>query len=185
MTSRTPKETGSTGSGRGIETFADDARTLSSDAFEDRLGGAFMILTATGFKPDGGNTSTEMILLDMPEDGAERTAGVSVLVFPIRPAQASYTHLITVGRTSKNDVMIPDISVSRFHAYFKRGSGGTYQVLDAGSTNGTTVNGFSVPTKGTGSPVDLKSGDSVRLGQTEFTFLEAGALREFVLKFEK
>ena len=57
-------------------------------------------------------------------------------------------------------------------------------MLDAGSTNGTTVNGVSVPPKGAGAPVDLKTGDSVRLGQMEFTFLEAEALREFVLKFD-
>lgn len=185
MTGQTEKETGQVGSGRKIESFLDDARSLACDAFEGRHGGAFMLLTATGFKLDGSNASTEMILLDAPEDAGERTAGVSVLVFPIQPTEASHTHLITVGRTSKNDVTIPDISISRFHAYFKRGSDGRYQVLDAGSTNGTTVNGFSVPTQGAGAPVDLKSGDSVRLGQTDFTFLEAEALREFVLKFEK
>ena len=185
MSSRTATKPGRIGSGEGVESFVDDARALSSDAFEDRHGGAFMLLTATGFKSDGSNTSTEMILLDSEDDGGERTAGVSVLVFPIRPTEASHTHLITVGRTLKNDVAIPDVSVSRFHAYFKRGSDGSYRVLDAGSTNGTTVNGVSVPTKGAGSPVDLKSGDSIRLGQTDFTFLEADALREFALRFEK
>jgi hypothetical protein len=32
--------------------------------------------------------------------------------------------------------------------------------------------------------VDLKSGDNVRLGQVELTFLSAEALREFVLAYE-
>jgi len=173
-----------TGSGRSIESFVDDARALSLEDFEDRHGGGFLLLTAAGFKPDGGSTSTEMILLDEPANAAERTAGVSVLVFSLLAASSAHTHLVTVGRTSKCDVTIPDISVSRFHAYFKRASSGTYQVLDAGSTNGTTVNGRSVPTKGTGAPVDLKAGDSVRLGQMEFTFLGSAALRDFAQKFE-
>ncbi len=185
MNIQSADETGAIGSGQRIEDFRDDARALACDAFEDRHGGAFLLLTAAGFRPDGGNTSTEMMLLDSPEDAGERTAGVSVLVFPVRPARPSHTHLITVGRTSKNDVTIPDISVSRFHAYLKRGSDGRYQMLDAGSSNGTTVNGLTVPTKGAGSPVDLKTGDSVRLGQTDFTFLEAEALHEFARKFEK
>jgi hypothetical protein len=184
MKNQSENGTGAIGSGQRIENFREDARGLGAEAFEDRHGGGFMILTAAGFKFDRANTSTEMILLDAHEEAGERTAGVSVLVFPIRARKASHTHLITVGRTSKNDVAIPDVSVSRFHAYFKRGRDGRYQVLDAGSTNGTTVNGLSVPSQSAGSPVDLKTGDSVRLGQTDFTFLKAEALREFVLKFE-
>ncbi len=183
MSTQSASLAGPKGSGLEIEGYLDDARDLSSDSFEDRHGGGFLLLTATGFKLDAGSTSTEMILLDEPEEAAERTAGVSVLVFPIRAAESSHTHLITVGRTSNNDVTIPDISISRFHAYFKRGENG-YQVLDAGSTNGTTVNGTSVPTQGAGSPIDLKSGDNLRLGLMELTFLETDALREFALQFD-
>lgn len=173
------------GSGMKIESFVPDAKALQTVDFEEQHGSGFLLLTATGLKHDKGVSSTEMILLDDEPDVGERTAGVSILVFPIRPAAGAHTHLVTAGRTSKNDVVIPDTSISRFHAYFKRGADGVWQVLDAGSTNGTTVNGTSVPTKGTGAPLDLKPGDSVRLGQMEVTFVEAEALRDFVLKFDK
>lgn len=173
------------GSGLKIEAFVDDAKSLVADEFEDRHGAGFLLLSATGLKPDKGVSSTEMILLDDEPGAGERTAGVTILAFPLRPASGVHTHLVTAGRTSKNDVVIPDISVSRFHAYFKCGADGTWQVLDAGSTNGTTVNGRSVATKGAGAPTDLKPGDSVRLGQMELTFLTAEALRDFALKFER
>ena len=48
---------------------------------------------------------------------------------------------------------------------------------DAGSTNGTTVNGHAVPRQGHGPPTELSSGDDVRLGQVELTFLDSDALR--------
>ena len=44
------------------------------------------------------------------------------------------------------------------------------------------MNGASVPPRGAGPPTPLKPGDNVRLGQVEFTFTDARALREFVLK---
>jgi hypothetical protein len=61
---------------------------------------------------------------------------------------------------------------------------GEHQIIDAGSSNGTTVNGFSVCTKQAGPPTNLKSGDSIRFGQVDTTFLDAKALRSFVLKFD-
>lgn len=178
--------TSSKGTGQKIESFLKGARELTPDDFGEHYGSGFLLLTATGLKHDGGKSSTEMTLLDDdPGDAAERTAGVSILVFPIRPASGIHTHMVTVGRTSKNDVVVPDISISRFHAYFKQKADGVWQVLDAGSTNGTMVNGFSVPAKGAGAPIDLKAGDSVRLGQMDVTFLDANALRAFALKFDK
>ena len=47
--------------------------------------------------------------------------------------------------------------------------------------NGSAINGDAVPRQGFGPPIDLKSGDNVRLGRVELTFLDADALREFVL----
>ena len=175
-------EQGHNGTGQPIEGFLADAQSMPPEAFAQRHGEAFLILTAAGLKADGSSTSTEVMFLDDAE-GAERTEGVSVLVFPIRRVGAEAAHLVTVGRTSDNDVVVPDISISRFHAFFKRDRDGVFVIQDNGSTNGTTVNGLSVATKATGSPSRLQTGDSVRLGQMDLTFLEASALRDFVVKF--
>ena len=173
------------GEGTSIDGFRADAVELSPVAFEERHGSGFLLLSAAGMKNVASVSSTELLFLaEEKEDAAERTAGLAVLVFPIRAASASHTHLITVGRTSKNDLIFSDISVSRFHAFLKHGPEGGYQIIDAGSSNGTTVNGFSVCTKDAGPPTSLKSGDNVRFGQIDTTFLEASALRSFILKFD-
>ena len=51
--------------------------------------------------------------------------------------------LITVGRTSENDVCIPSKLISRHHARLMVGPGGV-TIEDAGSTNGCFVNGQQV-----------------------------------------
>ena len=166
-----------------IEDLRSDAARLSPEEFADRYGEAFLLLSSTGFKQPKSATSTEVLLLDSDEDGGERTAGVSVRVMPIRSAKDSLTHLVTVGRASTSDVAIADISVSRFHAYFKRSPAGGFQLFDAGSTNGTIVNESSVWKKEAGPARDVKSGDNIRFGQVDVTFLEADALRSYVAKF--
>ena len=179
-----PEQTGSTTtSGLRIEDLRSDAARLSPEEFENHHGSAFLLLSSTGFKQPKSASSTEVLLLDLGEEVGERTAGVSVRVVPIRAAQDSLTHLITVGRATKNDVTISDISVSRFHAFFKRGPTGGFQLQDAGSSNGTIVNETSVCTKEAGPPAVVKSGDNIRFGQVDVTFLEVDALRSYVSKF--
>ena len=166
-----------------IENLRSDAAGLSTEEFEDRYGSAFLLLSSTGFKQPKGTASTEVLLLDLDEDAGERTAGVSIRVVPVRAGENALTHLITVGRRGDSDVTVADISVSRLHAFFKRNPDGGFSLQDVGSTNGTTVNEFSVCTKEMGPPTDVKSGDNIRFGQVEVTFLEVDALRSYVVKF--
>jgi hypothetical protein len=172
------------GSGSPIEAYQAEARSLSPSEFEDRHGAGFLLLSTAGLQVPSGPSMTEVRLDDGDETGGECTADVSVLVYPLRRGAQSVGHLITLGRTSNNDVVVPDLSVSRFHAFVKAGTGGPLQLQDANSTNGTTVNGRSIPAQGQGPAADLKSGDSVRLGQVEFTFVDATAMREFALAHE-
>jgi hypothetical protein len=173
------------GSGVSVKQFLGDAESLSAPDFEELHGGGFLLLSAAGLTPPESTYSTRVELDSSAPDPSEMTAGLRLLVFPVRRTERSITHLITVGRMTNNDVVVPDISVSRFHAFVKHGENGGFQIQDGGSTNGTTVNGNGVPPRGAGPPTDLKSGDSVRLGQVEFTFLEAPALRDFLLEFRK
>jgi hypothetical protein len=47
---------------------------------------------------------------------------------------------ITVGRTQNNDIVLDAGSISKFHAFFRIERDG-YSLIDAGSTNGTIVDG--------------------------------------------
>ncbi len=48
---------------------------------------------------------------------------------------------ITIGRTPNNDIVLLSPAISKFHGYFRVTRGLTYELVDAGSTNGTLVNG--------------------------------------------
>ena len=160
-----------------------DARSLSLDEFEDRHGSAFLLLTAADLALPTGPATTE-VRLAFDESPADSTASLSLVAYPVRRTGRSVGHLITVGRAANNDLAIPDLSISRFHAFLKQDAG-RWQLQDAGSTNGTTVHGEAVPRQGHGAPVEVKAGDNVRLGQVELTFLGVEELRDFALKLER
>jgi len=98
--------------------------------------------------------------------------------------------MITVGRTRNNDIVLPDESVSKFHAFFREADAteppapadGPRRMLlqDAGSRNGTLFNGGPVPTAKQGDPLVVSMGGQVRFGLVELTFLDAAGLRELV-----
>jgi len=145
--------------------------------FEDRYGSAFLMLWHGDLAVHEGPGET-CVEFESHESGHSSGAGDAPLVHPIRRTGRTAGDLVTVGRTSQNDVVIPDASVSRHHAFFEQGAEGRYSLQDAGSTNGTTVNGASVPVQGEGPPVALKSGDMVLIGQVCLRYLEVGRLRE-------
>ena len=172
------------GSGVPIRDLRADAKALARDEFEERHGRAFLVLSAaelTAARP----TITEVRLDDDCHARVESTASLSLIVFEVRRNGRSASHLITLGRAPDNDVVVPDVSVSRFHAFVKEGGTRHWLMQDAGSTNGTTVNGHSVPRQGNGPPTELTSGDDVRLGQVELTFLDSEALVSFALRLER
>ena len=68
--------------------------------------------------------------------------------------------LITIGRDSTNTIQINDAEISRRHALLEF-QGGKYVIKDAGSTNGTHVNGQRLA-----AAYVLKPGDVVSFGET-------------------
>ncbi|MCM3903986.1 MAG: GAF domain-containing protein, partial [Pyrinomonadaceae bacterium] len=71
---------------------------------------------------------------------------------------------ITLGRSARNDLCIPDPFASRVHAEVRR-EGDEYFLQDLGSANGTVYNGLTVD--GT---VPLTSGGRIQIGETEIIF---------------
>jgi len=49
-----------------------------------------------------------------------------------------------IGRDPKNEIVVDDLLVSRFHAELRARSDGLHELIDLGSANGTFVNGRSV-----------------------------------------
>jgi hypothetical protein len=172
------------GSGVPIRELRADAKALARAQFEERHGRAFLLLSAADLSTPRPSI-TEVRLDDDAPARVESTANLALMVYALRRNGRSAGHLITVGRAPDNDVVVPDVSISRFHAFVKQGANGGWLMQDAGSTNGTTVNGSSVPRQGHGPPAELSSGDDVRLGQVELTFLDSEALVSFALRLER
>jgi len=68
--------------------------------------------------------------------------------------------LVTIGRHEKNNLVLPDAGVSRFHATVKV-QGSRVMIEDLGSANGISVNGTRVSKK------VLLSGDRIQIGPFE------------------
>jgi ABC-type multidrug transport system ATPase subunit len=49
--------------------------------------------------------------------------------------------VLRIGRAEDNDVVVADLSVSRYHAELRKAALGGYEIADLGSYNGTFVNG--------------------------------------------
>lgn len=76
---------------------------------------------------------------------------------------------ITIGRSARNDVCIPDPFASRVHAEVRR-EGDLYVLQDLGSANGTLYNGERVD-----APITLTPGGRVQIGETEIEFRDQSA----------
>ncbi len=73
---------------------------------------------------------------------------------------------LSMGRSSKNDIVISDILASRFHAEIFK-SGEHYTVRDLGSKNGTMLNGDLLKNEAL-----LKNGDEILIGKWSIMFHE-------------
>jgi len=165
-----------------VRDLLEDTLSLAPDAFEKRHGSAFLLMSAAELKNAIGPRPTQV--RGLPDSPSDRTAHLRLMIYPVVRTERSIFPFVTVGRTQNNDIVFPEVTISRFHAFFKSDDDGDFLLQDAGSTNGTAVNGQPVAVQREGPPTLLKSGDSLRFGAVEVTFLTAQALREFILEFD-
>jgi len=78
-------------------------------------------------------------------------------------SQGRYPKRISIGRSSDKDIVLRAETVSKFHAWLELSIGGTYHVADAGSRNGTRLNGRNV----VGGRMPIAAGDALRFGSVE------------------
>jgi serine phosphatase RsbU (regulator of sigma subunit) len=71
---------------------------------------------------------------------------------------------ITIGRSARNDLCIPDPFASRVHAEVRR-EGDEYLLQDLGSANGTLYNGTTVE-----GVIHLTAGGRIQIGETEIIY---------------
>src|SRR5262245_61825852 len=105
--------------------------------------------------------------LDAPSaHGRVGSETIQMAIYPLaKKPGASFPDRITIGRTPNNDVVVPDHSISRLHAYIRHGNG--WFVADAGSKNGTWLGGAQLAAR---KERALESKTILRLGDVDLTF---------------
>ncbi|MCI1832140.1 MAG: FHA domain-containing protein [Bifidobacterium sp.] len=107
-------------------------------------------------------------------DTITRLSPGTALLISTRGAVSGSRYLLdqdetTVGRDPKADILLDDSTVSRAHAMFTR-SGESFDVIDAGSLNGTYVNRQRVE------QARLKNGDEIMIGKFRLVFFTKSAV---------
>ncbi|HEY1668237.1 MAG TPA: FHA domain-containing protein, partial [Trebonia sp.] len=70
--------------------------------------------------------------------------------------------VVKIGRRPDNDIVVPDLGVSKLHAELRTSPTGRYSISDLGSHNGTFVNGTRINT------VELQDGDIIAIGHATY-----------------
>jgi pSer/pThr/pTyr-binding forkhead associated (FHA) protein len=130
-----------------------------SDQYEPSLTEAFK----SPFAGKGDDSRTRIVVVEGPLTGATY------------PLEAGTT---TIGRKPANTICIPIKSISKAHCSLERSDNGPTVIADAGSTNGTIVNGRRLAPD---SRLQLTNGDTVAIGEVTLLYLDpspsgAGAL---------
>jgi hypothetical protein len=157
-----PTPLGQGATGLPLTSFA--RRLIVEPTFRELWRVPVLVWESTGHVAD----SAEVTLPGMPP--ARPRVG-EPLVFEVRKAPEALNAVagITLGRTSNNDLVIPDESVSRFHGILQLDDGsGQWSLVDAGSRNGTFVRGDR-----------LKPNVRFALGEAESLVLGSVAVRFF------
>jgi hypothetical protein len=109
----------------------------------------------------------------LPHGRESPAVAMNFELFPLtKKPGASFPDRITIGRTGNNDIVIPEHSVSRFHAYVRRDAT-QWVVADAGSKNGSWLDGKALLAR---KERPLASHAVVRLGDVDLLFYLAADL---------
>jgi ABC transport system ATP-binding/permease protein len=128
-----------------------------------------------GHPDDGPAISCSLSIPFVPAPGGP--AAASQPPAPPRPPSAVMslrTTTLRIGRAPDNDVVVADLSVSRYHAQLGKTALGGYEIADLGSHNGTYLNGQRI----TGA-AKVTEADLIGVGPATFR-LDGEELQEFI-----
>lgn len=85
--------------------------------------------------------------LDSQTESLEDGSLLQARVIPLEKRdKSSSERMLFVGRSTNNDIVVPNKMVSKLHAYFCQVPGSEiFQLVDMNSTNGTFINGKKIP----------------------------------------
>jgi pSer/pThr/pTyr-binding forkhead associated (FHA) protein len=148
---------------------------LPDAAFETQCGKAMLMVRGSSAP-----SRIDQSMNTMPGASGDLPTGDTVItLIPLVKSDRNTFNFISVGRTGNNDVVLIDTTLSKFHAFFRE-ENGVITLMDAGSRNGTTVDGVAVPVRGNGDPVVLNQISEIRFGSVAASFMPLAKVRRFV-----
>lgn len=165
---------------RRVHTYLKQRREEPRHKFlEEHRAPVLMVSLAAAEDDDGAFRTQVMTHPGLPVPQEE--VGSSVAVVPVIKRMAdAFQAFIWVGRESRCDVALPFESVSKLQAQFVKKPSGEYELIDAGSTNGTFVDGARLERN---KPVAVRSGQKLRFGKVEALFLAPEAFWDELARF--
>jgi pSer/pThr/pTyr-binding forkhead associated (FHA) protein len=161
---------------RRLEHYFDDLRRLSREQFQIHHPNAVLLCRA---EKAGGGEGAEFVTRLVPQNeqgGLDSLAihpSLGVIELCKRPG-GGFSERIGVGRTRNSDIVLPYGRISKLHAFFTKSEDETrYYLTDAGSKNGTFLDGTQLEARST---VELHEGAIVRFAEETFRFHTPGGL---------
>jgi hypothetical protein len=168
-----------------IEALCAEIQQLGKEAFVERYPGAFLLamgrleareiraaVTRRPPKAERLDPTVRFVLGDRPRHDLSVAHPLAGHAFHMGPTPEGTG--VRIGRGEKNDVVVPDTSVSERHCRIEIADEGVV-IVDLGSTNGTSVN---LERLSAGEPVVLADEDILTVGRYSFQLLTAGACYE-------
>lgn len=159
---------------RKLSAYAADALACELSAFKRQHGDAFFVWSG---KSDPNSAAMLRTVVAGGGKGGAGGAMSDYLVLPVSKPSPGQEARWTVGRAKENDVVVPDASVSAFHAVLRVRPNGHVHVEDGGSRNGTFVGATRAPPPGQGDPPRLVSGGVLKVGHVELVFADGFVLQ--------
>lgn len=106
-----------------------------------------------------------------------RAKGDAEVYFVRKRPGAAFAHQIGVGRAPNVDICVRRDRISKYHAFFSHAEDGVFMVADAGSKNGTAVNGQPLASR---TPKPIQAGASVSFGGEVFVFYSPDAFVDYL-----
>jgi pSer/pThr/pTyr-binding forkhead associated (FHA) protein len=115
---------------------------LSRDEFRELLRGLHVIASYPSAEADAeGMTAFHTAERRSPFLPADEETHHQLILPVAKRGSNAFGMMITMGRASNNDLVVPCSRVSKFHAYLRQEASGAWMLHDAGATNGTSVDG--------------------------------------------
>jgi len=154
--------------------FDAEYRRLGPQSFVRAYPWPVLIVTGIGGILQG-NSSRSGTMIASNSDLLQATA-LAGRVFPVVKGRNSVPGPVSIGRTSDNDLAIPEYTISTRHCILALVDG-EYRLTDLGATNGTLVNQVPLAPR---KPCRLRGGESLRMGRFTLLFHLPRGFGEFL-----